>query len=144
MGFKFQYQYSYSLPIQKISEIKNLQKWVKLNTDKTAMFSVPTTDFPGWRTLTERPAASLSGLYPPYIYFRYIEELNQAIEDYWNLPTSTNLDHSKGTWDEYFYCSYKFQKIDYIVSAKQVNFNFPKVYESENYNIFQVKCPERN
>lgn len=144
VGFKFQYQYSYSLPIQKISEIKNLQKWVKLNTDKTAMFSVPTTDFPGWRTLTERPAASLSGLYPPYIYFRYIEELNQAIEDYWNLPTSTNLDHSKGTWDEYFYCSYKFQKIDYIVSAKQVNFNFPKVYESENYNIFQVKCPERN
>lgn len=142
VGFKFQYQYSYSLPIQKISEIKSLQKWVKLNTEETAMFSVPTTDFPGWRTLTERPAASLSGLYPPYVYFSYIDDLNKAIEEYWSRPSSTSLDHPKGTWDEYFYCSYKFQKIDYIVSAKQEEFYFPKVYESINYSVFKVKCAE--
>ncbi len=142
VGFNFQYQYSYSLPIQKISEIKSLQKWVKLNTEETAMFSVPTTDFPGWRTLTERPAASLSGLYPPYVYFSYIEELNKAIEEYWKRPSSTSLDHPKGTWDEYFYCAYKFQKIDYIVSTKQEKFSFPKVYESTNYSIFKVRCKE--
>lgn len=141
IGFTFQYPYSYGVPLEKVSETAKLQKWVFDNTDEDSMFSIRSTDFLSWRTLTERPAAALSGIYPSYLYLTYIDELNLALTRYWDDPRSVDSNHPKGTWDEKFYCSYDYQQVEYIVSDTAQVFKFPIVYQSKNYRIYSVKCP---